>query len=306
MCSDWPFADSHDTVVVTLERILRGDSSLLLVTHDAEDGGWQFLDGEHVFEDDGTTVLLGEMVQFDASLLELADLPAGWIAWRVAGDQPWQRAQGEPGSSTNLPPQEPEEGSQAARNLEIKASVDDPDRLRVALEAMSDTAVEILSQRDIFFAVTKGRLKLRILDDCHGELIHYERPDLAGPKLSSYLIAPTSAPEVLLTILSQVLTIVGTVRKQRQLYRVGQTRVHLDRVEDLGDFVELEVVLRPDQTEAEGTAIAEDLMRRLAIARKQLVPKAYIDLLENQKSSHPSQDSQRFTPGLIPDDSIPG
>ncbi|HKM53797.1 MAG TPA: hypothetical protein VJY33_10335, partial [Isosphaeraceae bacterium] len=63
MNSDWRFADSQDTVALTLERILRGDSSLVLVTHDAEDGGWQFLDGEHVFEEDGATVLLGEMVQ---------------------------------------------------------------------------------------------------------------------------------------------------------------------------------------------------------------------------------------------------
>ena len=85
MDSDWPFGDTQDAVVVTLERILRGDSSLLLVTHDAEDGGWQFLDGEQVFEEDGTTVLLGEMVQFDPSLVELADLPAGWFAWRRRG-----------------------------------------------------------------------------------------------------------------------------------------------------------------------------------------------------------------------------
>ena len=65
----------------------------------------------------------------------------------------------------------------------------------------------------------------------------------------------------------------GTVRKQRRLYRVGQTRVHLDRVEDLGDFVELEVVLDPGQTETEGTAIAEDLMRRFAIRASSLCRK---------------------------------
>src|SRR5271166_5870403 len=104
MTSDWHFADPQDTVVVTLERILRGDSSLVLVTHDAEDGGWQFLDGEHVFEEDGAIVLLGEMVQFDPSLLELAHLPPGWYAWRAAPDRPWQRAQDEPSGTTDPPP----------------------------------------------------------------------------------------------------------------------------------------------------------------------------------------------------------
>ena len=48
------------------------------------------------------------------------------------------------------------------------------------------------------------------------------------------------------TILEQILPVTGSVRKRRLVYHVGQTRVHLDRVEGLGDFLELEVVLRPD------------------------------------------------------------
>ncbi len=278
MNPDWLFADAQHTVVVTLERILSGVSPLLLVTHDA-DGGWQFLDGEHVFEEDGATVLLGEMVQFDPSLLDLADLPTGWYAWRVAPDQPWQRAQGEPTCARNQPHGDLSSKAPAARNIEIKAHVDDSERLRLTVAAMSDTKAEVLIQQDVFFTVAKGRLKLRILGDGRGELIQYDRPDVGGPKLSSYLIAPTSTPENLLTILSQVLPIAGTVRKQRLLYRVGQTRIHLDRVENLGDFVELEVVLRPDQTAEEGVSIAENLMSRLEISREQIVRGAYIDLL---------------------------
>ena len=130
MISDWRFADSQDTEVVTLERVLRGDSSLVLVTHDVEDGGWQFLDGEHVFEEDGATVLLGEIVQFDPSLLELADLPVGWYAWRAAPDRPWQRIQGEPTSTPDPPPIDLDSAARAARNIEIKAHVSDTDRLR--------------------------------------------------------------------------------------------------------------------------------------------------------------------------------
>src|SRR4051795_3595191 len=96
MGADWPFDDPEDTEVICLVRILSGACPLLLVTHDEDDGGWQFLDGEHVFEEDAAIVRLGEMVQFDPSLRELANLPAGSYAWRASQDRPWSRAAGEP------------------------------------------------------------------------------------------------------------------------------------------------------------------------------------------------------------------
>ena len=91
--------------------------------------------------------------------------------------------------------------------------------------------------------------------------------------------APTTAPEALKAILTTTLGVVGVVRKRRWLYMVGQTRVHLDRVEGLGEFVELEVVLHPDQPGEEGVAITQGLMARLGIAEGQLVDVAYIDLM---------------------------
>ena len=91
MLEDWPFADPPDAEVIVLTRILRGESALRLVTHDADDGAWQFLDGEHVFEDDASVALLGELAQFDPSILDLADLPPGWQAHREAADGPWVR-----------------------------------------------------------------------------------------------------------------------------------------------------------------------------------------------------------------------
>ena len=71
----------------------------------------------------------------------------------------------------------------------------------------------------------------------------------------------------------------GRVRKRRILVLVGGTRVHLDSVEGLGDFLELEVVLRPGQTVAEGEAIARDLMAQLGVPEQALVSGAYLDLL---------------------------
>jgi predicted adenylyl cyclase CyaB len=164
-------------------------------------------------------------------------------------------------------------------NIEIKAWVSDLPRLRVAIETLSDTPAEILDQEDIFFQVPTGRLKLRILGADSGELILYHREDAPGPKPSRYQIAPTSDPTALKAILTSVLGAIGVVRKRRRLYWIGQTRAHLDDVEGLGQFVELEVVLRPEQSEDEGVRIARHLMDRLGIAGDQLVEGAYIDLL---------------------------
>jgi adenylate cyclase class IV len=77
---------------------------------------------------------------------------------------------------------------------------------------------------------------------------------------------------------------VGRVIKQRTLYRVGCTRVHLDRVQGLGDFMELEVVLADDEPRRGGIDEAHALMARLGIAPQALVQGAYRDLL-NQPGS---------------------
>ena len=101
----WPFPDPEETEVVTLDRIVRREAPILLVSHDIDDGGWQFVDGNQVFEEDGEVVLLGEIAQLDPTVIDLADLPIGWHAWRPSRDQPWRRAQGEPPAD---PADEPE------------------------------------------------------------------------------------------------------------------------------------------------------------------------------------------------------
>ena len=138
----------------------------------------------------------------------------------------------------------------------------------------------MISQEDTFFVTSKGRLKLRLLAPDRAQLVYYERPDQDGPKRSDYFIFNTNDPENLKTTLSLSLGIRGVVRKTRYLYKVGQTRVHLDDVEGLGQFMELEVVLHDDQSDDEGQAIANDLMKKLGIGPTDLVDGAYMDLLE--------------------------
>jgi adenylate cyclase class IV len=166
-----------------------------------------------------------------------------------------------------------------ARNVEIKARIDRVEAVLQRVLSLADGDAERIDQDDTFFACARGRLKLRDFGNGRGELIHYERADDGGPKLSDYVRAPTSDAAALREALSRAHAVIGRVRKTRLLLLIGQTRVHIDCVEDLGDFMELEVVLRPEQSEEEGGAIAEALMARLEIPAARRVAGAYLDLL---------------------------
>lgn len=174
-----------------------------------------------------------------------------------------------------------------ATNIEIKAGVVDFEGLRSRVETLCGSAGELVPQEDTFFNTTEGRLKLRITpapegESRRGQLIHYWRLDAAGPKRSEYFIFETDEPEILKQVLSGALGIRGVVRKKRWLYWAGNTRIHLDQVEGLGSFLELEVVMGPDQPIEEGEDTAETLMRTLGVNQTMLIEGAYIDLLENQ------------------------
>ena len=168
-------------------------------------------------------------------------------------------------------------------NIEIKARIHNPAAFQALAESLSDTSVATIRQEDIFFAIAHGRLKLRILARDHGQLIYYTRPDTAGPKRSEYRIYETSKPEEMKSLLLNALGVRGIVRKTRYLYLVGQTRIHMDEVEALGTFAELEVVLRPGQQDREGLAIAENLLAKLGIPQDDWIEGAYIDLLERSR-----------------------
>ena len=166
-----------------------------------------------------------------------------------------------------------------ARNIEIKASVADLAPVEARARAIATRGPEDLFQDDTFFHCGNGRLKLREFADGRGELIHYRRADEAGPKVSDYSIAPVAAPAALRETLARAFGIAGRVVKRRRLYLAGRTRIHLDQVQDLGAFAELEVVLDDAESLQEGEAVADELMARLGIGRERLVTGSYLDLL---------------------------
>ena len=167
-----------------------------------------------------------------------------------------------------------------ARNVEIKARVADPAALRGRVAARAAAPPLLISQRDTFFTVARGRLKLRRFADGRGELIFYERDDTTGPKTSTYSKSPCPDAAGMEALLAHALGVRGVVDKRRELFMVGRTRVHLDEVRDLGHFLELEVVLRGGEPATEGEREAHALLTALAISPDALLAPAYIDLLE--------------------------
>jgi hypothetical protein len=94
--ADWPFADPPNVAVFTSVRLLEGEEWVHYVTHDLDDGAWQF----HPYsgptsEKESVIISLAEMLDLEPRISELADLPIGWHAWREKRDAEWMRATNE-------------------------------------------------------------------------------------------------------------------------------------------------------------------------------------------------------------------
>lgn len=172
-----------------------------------------------------------------------------------------------------------------ARNIEIKARIESVRMLQPRVAALDGEGPFEIRQDDTFFRCEHGRLKLRDFLDGSGELIFYRRPNQAGPKESSYVRSATSTPAALRESLSLAYGQAGRVVKRRVLFLAGRTRIHLDQVEGLGDFLELEVVLAEGEASENGVREAHELMRRLGVEADQLLEGAYVDLLAAQDAA---------------------
>jgi predicted adenylyl cyclase CyaB len=166
-----------------------------------------------------------------------------------------------------------------ARNVEIKARIESVEALAPRVAALADQGPIEIEQDDTFFVCERGRIKLRAFSAAEGQLIFYRRANQAGPKESRFVVSPTAAPDSLRDALTLAYGRAGRVRKHRTLYLVGRTRVHLDRVESLGHFLELEVVLAEGESPDAGVKEARALMTALGLADEQLIEGAYVDLL---------------------------
>ncbi len=132
-------------------------------------------------------------------------------------------------------------------------------------------------QIDTYFSPPKGRLKLREVDNREACLVYYERPDITDSRYSHYQICDIPNPTALKQIMSMVLGVKVVVEKQRELWVFGNTRIHLDEVVSLGEFVELETVIS-DQAEADAQTEHQLVKDVLGIQDQDLVSGSYSDL----------------------------
>lgn len=165
-------------------------------------------------------------------------------------------------------------------NLELKARHPDLDAAAARGMAFGATDEGVLSQRDTYFAARAGRLKLREDPVRGSELIAYRRPDYPEATASSYLLAPVSEPADLNEALSAALgDPLVVVTKRRRLLLWEGVRIHLDEVDDLGTFIELEAVIPGAGDIASAREKVALLRAEFGIEDADLVAEGYADLL---------------------------
>jgi adenylate cyclase class 2 len=186
------------------------------------------------------------------------------------------------------------------RNLEAKFRLADLDAARAAALGLGYTVSASFIQRDTFFVVARGKLKLREQPP-EAWLIHYERDRERGLMLSRYEIAPVADPTLMREMLARALGILAEVRKQRTLLIWRNLRFHLDRVEALGGFGEIEAVLGAENEESEEAGVAgtdssraavDQLLAALGVGVKELIEVSYFELMtrggKRARALHPN------------------
>ena len=160
--------------------------------------------------------------------------------------------------------------------IELKATLGSLSNARDKINAMGAHKQGTFRQVDTYFNVHTGRLKLREVDgEPTSQLVYYDREDIPDLKESDIIILETDDPESLKAILRRALGIMVIVTKQREIYHHHGTQIHLDRVEDLGTFIEFE---RPITDLPEDRKNLEELMERLTIKPGDLITGSYSDL----------------------------
>jgi adenylate cyclase class IV len=165
------------------------------------------------------------------------------------------------------------------KNLELKAVATSLPRLRRILRELGARHVpRPLDQIDWYFTTPRGRLKLRRRKgQPAAELIFYLRPDATQARTSDYQTLPVCDAPGMLRLLRAMFVPGVCVRKRRDLWLFGETRVHLDRVAGLGTFVEIEVPF--DRNAAEARRVMTALRDRLGIGPGDVLACSYADLL---------------------------
>jgi adenylate cyclase class 2 len=164
------------------------------------------------------------------------------------------------------------------QNVEAKFKLVNSAHAREVATRLGFEARGILSQRDTFFRVAHGKLKLR--EEAAGTwLIHYRRRREGDLELSDYEIVPVAEPARTRSMLASALSVLAEVRKERTLLMRGNIRLHLDRVEGLGDFGEIEAVLESGEIAESNRVAVRDILSLLDIGERDLIGVSYFEMM---------------------------
>ena len=168
-----------------------------------------------------------------------------------------------------------------SKNLEIKARLSsDRGAIRIA-RRLHAHAQGILHQRDIYYKISPGRLKLRIINHRSAELIFYKRPDIKGGRYSTYMVLPVSHAKLTDEFCTAAFGRKGVVEKKRRLFLYKNSRIHIDDVRGLGTFIEFEVQVKYGLRQAR--ALLDELSAEFCIAPATMLAPSYSDLLLRRK-----------------------
>lgn len=166
------------------------------------------------------------------------------------------------------------------KNLEIKIQIESIADYRRLARAYSKTAKKnshfTETQKDIYYNVKEGRLKLRIINGKKGVLIFYRRSSSAGKRVSNYVLAETAAPTELDSIMKTLHGVKVTVEKKREIFIADNVRIHLDTVKGLGKYLEFEVIFKSIKN---ARRVLEGLIEHFKLDESAFIKGSYSDLL---------------------------
>ncbi len=183
----------------------------------------------------------------------------------------------------NPRPKKPDTSS-AMINVEFKAELRDADLARAALRAFGALPAGELEQTDTYFRVADGRLKKRETTGEPVEWVFYDRENRSLPKLSRFTIYDDAAARERFG--ARPLPVWLTVRKTRELWLTGGVRIHLDEVEHLGRYLEIEALVSPKQNVSKCHEAVAALREKLGPALGEPISCGYSDLLASEETPH--------------------
>jgi len=168
------------------------------------------------------------------------------------------------------------------KNLELKVKCNSHKAVLKVVKKLNAKYEGILKQRDVYFNISPGRLKLRSINNSVHQLIYYKRSNRAAAKFSNYYISEITHPKRVEHILKEIYGIKVIVSKSRKLYLWQNVRIHIDSVKELGKFLEFEIVCTTLQQENESREKMKYLKNVFNIKNSDILRSSYSDMMINK------------------------